>query len=165
MIKRNNLCFYLFLASLLTSCGGYPSIVSLPFDYRGVNINGPATESFPSIAPPYLVFISDRNGTQSVYLYNLQNRRLIDLPGLNFLDAIASGPCISEDGRYIAFVANRNGRSSIYLYDRQTQQRRNLTENIEAEVRNPSLNSDGSQIVYEIARNGHWEVAIINPLK
>jgi Tol biopolymer transport system component len=148
---------------LVTGCGGYPTILSLPYDYRGTSINSAATESSAQIAPPYIVFISDRNGMQSVYLYNSQNRRLVDLPGLNFLDAIAESPTISEDGRYIAFVANRNGRSAIYLYDRQTQQRRNLTENIEAEVRNPSITSDGREIVYEIARNGHWEIAFLNP--
>jgi|CryBogDrversion2_11_1035321.scaffolds.fasta_scaffold29180_2 Tol biopolymer transport system component len=165
MMKRKNLLvLYTSLITLVTGCGGYPSIISLPYDYRGTSINSAAIESFPQIAPPFIVFVSDRNGMQSVYLYNSQNKRLVDLPGLNFIDAIASSPTITEDGRYIAFVANRNGRSSIYFYDRQTKQRRNLTENVEAEVRNPSISSNGKQLAYEIARNGHWEIEIINPL-
>jgi len=164
-MNKNKKFFYLSLisiAAVVNGCGGYPTVVSLPYDFRGTSINSAATESSPQIAPPYIVFVSDRNGIQSVYLYNSQNRKLVDLLGLNFLDAIASSPSISEDGRYIVFVANRNGRSCIYLYDRQTRQRRNLTENIEAEVRNPSINADGNRIVYEIARNGHWEVAFID---
>ncbi len=162
MRKIGNIGVYFGLATLITSCGGYPRLLSLPYDNGGRNINSPATESFPQIATPYIVFIGDRNGTQVVCLYDSQNRRLVDLPGLNFLDAIATSPSISEDNRYITFAATRNGRSAIYFYDRQTQQRRNLTEGLEAEVRNPSMSSDGGKIAYEIARNGHWEIAIID---
>ncbi len=150
------------ISILFNGCGGYPSIVSLPYDFRGTSINSAANESYPQIAPPYIVFVSDRNGIQSIYLYNSQTRKLVDTPGLNFLDAIASSPSISADGRFIVFVANRNGRSAIYLYDRETRQRRNLTENIEAEVRNPNISSDGNKIAYEIALNGHWEIALID---
>ena len=117
-------------------------------------------KAYPQIAQPYIIFVSERKGSQAIYLYNLENRSLVDTPGLNFLDATVASPSISENGKYITFAATRNGRSAIYLYDRQTQQRRNLTENIEAEVRNPSISSDGGKIVYEIARNGHWEIGV-----
>jgi len=62
---------------------------------------------------------------------------LIDLPGLNSFDAIAADPAVSENGRYIVFSASRQGRLGIFLYDRELRSLRNLTGNLQAEVRNP----------------------------
>lgn len=106
--------------------------------------------------------MSDRNGSQDVYLFNAQKRQLIDLPGLNSLDEVASHPSISEDGRYIVFATSRQGKSNIYLYDRQNQQKRSLTENLQAEVRNPMINADGDLVVFEIAQDGQWDIMIYN---
>jgi Tol biopolymer transport system component len=159
--------FFLVLGVIFTSslsgCTGYPRLLNFPFDSGGRSLNSPKSELTPQVATPYIVFISDRNGSQDVYLYDTRQRRLLDLPGLNALNEIASHPSISEDGRYIVFGANREGRSTIYLYDRQTQQKRNLTPGIQAEVRNPYISADGSRITFEIAKDGQWDIAIYNP--
>ena len=165
-------CFVLIstltLASFLSSCTGYPRLLNFPFDPGGRSLNSRNSELMPQVASPYLVFVSDRNGSQDVYLFDTQARRLIDLPGLNSLNEIASHPSISEDGRYIVFAASRQGRTGIYLYDRETQQKRNLTENLAAEVRNPTISADSSTIAFEIARDGQWDIAVYdregNPL-
>jgi Tol biopolymer transport system component len=144
----------------LSSCTGYPRLLNFPFDPAGRSLNSSTSELTPEIVSSYIVFISDRNGSQGVYLYDMQNRRLIDLPGLNSLDEIAADPSISEDGRYLVFAGIRQGKSNIYLYDRETQQKQNLTENLQAEVRNPAISADGSKIVFEIATDGQWDVKV-----
>ncbi len=156
------LAFSLSLASCLSGCTSYPRLLNFPFDAGGRSLNSPASELTPQVVSPYIAFISSRNGSQSVYLFDAQARRLIDLPGLNSLNEIASHPSVSEDGRYLVFAASRQGRTGIYLYDRETQQKRNLTENLAAEVRNPSISADGSTIVFEVAKDGQWDIAAYN---
>jgi Tol biopolymer transport system component len=160
-VKRIALISLVALTSLLSSCTGYPRLLNFPFDPAGGrSLNSRASEFTPQVASPFIVFVSDRNGSQDVYLFDARSRRLIALPGLNSLDEIASHPSISEDGRYIVFAGSRQGRSDIYLYDRETQQKQNLTENLPAEVRNPSISADGSTIAYEIAKNGQWDIVV-----
>ncbi|HAC65376.1 MAG TPA: Tol biopolymer transporter periplasmic protein [Cyanothece sp. UBA12306] len=144
----------------LTSCRGYPRLLNFPFDRGGRGLNSSSSEVTPQVTSSYIVFVSDRNGSQDVYLFDAQKRQLIALPGLNSLDEVASHPSISEDGRYLVFSANRQGKSNIYLYDRQTQQKRSLTDNLAAEVRNPMINADGDRIAFEIAQDGQWDIMI-----
>ena len=150
------------LAGLLSSCTGYPRLLSYPFDPGGRSLNSPASELSPQVKNRYVVFTSDRFGHQDVYLFDTLERRLIDLPGLNAFDAIASDPDISENGRYIVFTASRQGRLGIFLYDRETRQLRNLTANLQAEVRNPTISADGSTIAFESSANGQWDILLYN---
>lgn len=148
------------IASLLSSCTGYPRLLSEPFDRGGRSLNSPSEDSNPEIAGRYIVFTSDRRFSQDVYLYDLADKRILELPGLNSLDAIASQPSISADGRYIVFAASRRGRSQIYLYDRSIRQLRNLTGNLQTDVRNPSISADGSRIAFEANANGQWDIFV-----
>lgn len=150
----------LIVGSLLSSCVGYPRILNFPFDSSGKSLNSPYLENTPQVTGRFIVFTSDRNGSQDVYLFDAQTRRLIDLPKLNALDEIASHPSITEDGKYLVFAGNRQGRTNIYIYNRETQQKRNVTANLQAEVRNPSISADGSRIAFEIAKNGQWDIAV-----
>jgi beta propeller repeat protein len=147
-------------ACLLTSCTGYGRLLDFPFDSGGRSLNSPASETSPSITSRYIVFVSDRRGSQDIYLYDTTERRLIEVPRLNSLDAIASHPGISEDGKIIVFAASRQGRTGIYLYNRETLQLRNLTESLEAEVRYPTISADGSTIAFESGKNGKWEIVV-----
>lgn len=164
IFRLDNSRFILFLsvviAGLLSSCTASGRLLNFPFDPGGRSLNSPAAELKPQIADRYIVFISDRRGRQDVYLFDALEQRLVDLPGLNSLDAIADDPSVSEDGRYIVFTANRQGKSGIYLYDRELRQLRNLTENIPAEVRNPTISADGSAIAFESSANGQWDIVI-----
>jgi beta propeller repeat protein len=146
--------------SLLTGCFGYPRLVSYPFDPGGRSINSLASELNPQISGRYIVFTSDRRGSQDVYMFDTLTRGLVDLPGLNALDIIASHPSVAESGRYVVFAASRQGRSAIFLYDRETRQSRNLTANLQAEVRNPAISADGSRIAFESSNNGQWDILV-----
>ena len=148
------------LASYLTGCGSPVSLLNFPFDAGGRGLNSPASELTPHLSRRYIAFVSDRRGSQDIYLYDATERRLIDLPGLNSLDAIASHPGVSEDGNTIVFAASRQGRSDIYLYNRETRQLRNLTENLTAEVRNPTISADGSRVAFESSENGQWDIVV-----
>jgi Tol biopolymer transport system component len=151
----------LTLGLILSSCG-YPRIMRFPFDNGGKGLNTPASEYNPQIVANYIVFVSDRNGSQDVYLYDAKNLKYIETPGLNALDEIANHPAVSEDGRYIVFEASRQGRSNIYLYDLQTQQKRNLTADIQGQVRNPTMSADGNIIAFESAVDGQWDINVYN---
>jgi Tol biopolymer transport system component len=149
------------LALLLGGCG-YPRYLSLSFDRSGRGVNSASEEIFPQVTYPFLVFTSDRNGTQGIYLYNLQNNRLETLPRLNALDQVASHPTITEDGRYIVFALSRQGSTDIVLYDRQTEQKRNLTADLAADTRNPVINANGDRIAFEVAQDGQWDIMVMD---
>ncbi|MGE5656423.1 MAG: TolB family protein [Actinomycetota bacterium] len=148
------------LTGLLTSCTGYPRLVNFPYDPGGRSLNSAGEEVTPQITGRYIIFTSDRRGSQDIYLYDQVNRQLIEVPGLNALDAIASHPSISADGMWIVFAATRLGRSGIYLYNRETRQVRNLTADLQAEVRNPTLSADGQIIAFESSINGQWDILL-----
>ncbi len=160
MLKKFNLILFFTSLGLLNGCVGYPRLLNSAFDPSGRSLNSPATELNPHISGRYIVFTSDRRGSQDIYLFDRLRRSLIDLPGLNSLDTMTSHPTISEDGNYIVFIASRQGRSAIFLYDRQTRQSRNLTPNLPAEVRNPTISADGSRIAFESSVNGQWNILV-----
>jgi Tol biopolymer transport system component len=146
---------------LLSGCST-AQLVTFPYDPGGRSLNSPFAELTPRLSGRYLVFASDRRGHQDIYLYDTVVRNLIELPGLNAIDLLASSPAVSETGRFIVFTGVRQGRSGIYLYDRDTRQLRNLTETIKAEVRNPTITADGNIIAYETSLNGQWDIVVIN---
>ncbi|MGM9500303.1 TolB family protein [Desertifilum tharense IPPAS B-1220] len=159
-MKRVIVLSTLAMTSLLSGCVGYPRLLAEPFDPGGRSLNSISEDSSPRVAGRFVVLTSDRRFSQDVYLYDLQERRLVDLPGLNSLDAIASSPDVSEDGRYIVFAASRQGRSDIYIYDRSIRQLRNLTSDLQMTVRNPTLSADGSTIAFEADANGQWDIFV-----
>ncbi|AFY39288.1 WD-40 repeat-containing protein [[Leptolyngbya] sp. PCC 7376] len=146
----------------LSSCAGSTRIINFPLDPGGRSLNSRSIELDPEVASKYIVFASDRNGSQDIYLFEIDTRQTVLLPGLNSLNEIASQPSISEDGRYIVFGVSRQGESDIYLFDREFQQKRNLTRDTTQEVRNPNISADGSTIAYEIAENGQWDIVLID---
>lgn len=151
---------YLFASFGFISACGSPRILTYPFDSGGRSLNSGASELDPHISNRYIVYTSDRRGSQDVYMFDRLNRNLINLPQLNSFDAIANHPSVSQDGRFIVFAASRQGRSNIFLFDKETGQSRNLTGNLQAEVRNPTISADGNRIAFEYTLNGQWDVLV-----
>lgn len=164
--KKGASIFGFSMLVVLTNLMGcsYPQVLAEPYDPNGKSLNSAYSESDPHVAGRYLVFASDRGFSQDIYLYDLVERRLVDLPGLNSLDMIASHADISIDGRYIVFAGNRQGETDIYLYDRSLRQLRNITGNLNTQVQNPRLNADGSLIVFEANAKGQWDIFVYNRL-
>lgn len=148
------------ITSVLSGCVGYPRLLSYPYDPGGQSLNSLASELNPQISGRYVVFTTDRQGSQDVYMFDTVTRSLVELPSLNSLDAIASHPAVSANGSYVVFAQSRQGRSAIFLYDRETRQLRNLTANLQAEVRNPTISADGSRIAFESSVNGQWDILV-----
>lgn len=144
----------------LSSCSNYPRLLNFPFSDNNRSFNTRAAEFNAFIAGNYITYVSDRNGSQDIYLFDAKNRRFIDLPGLNAFDEVASNPSISEDGRYLVFLILAQEKSGLYLYDRTTQQKRLLIPQTKQEIRNPMISSNGEKIVFEIARNGQWDIVV-----
>jgi beta propeller repeat protein len=158
-LKGRHKVFVFASVGLLSGCG-YPRLLNSAFDPGGRSLNSPAAEINPHIAGRYVVFTSDRRGSQDIYLFDHLTRRLIELPGLNSLDTMASHPSVSEDGNTIVFMASRQGRTGIFLYDRQIRQSRNLIPSLQAEVRNPTISADGNRIAFEASVNGQWDISV-----
>ena len=150
----------ILISIFITSCSNYPRLLSFPFADNDKSFNTRSAELNPYVAGRYITFISDRNGSQDVYLFDAKTRRLINLPGLNAFNEVASNPSISEDGRYLVFLVLAEEKSGLYLYDRTTQQKRPLITNTEQEIRNPMISSNGEKITFEITNNGQWDIAI-----
>lgn len=146
----------------LSGCTNYPSFEQLPFDSGDSTINSLAAEMEPQFNGRYIVFTSDRRGRQGIYVYDVIQKLLIDVPGLNGFEPINSHPSISQDGRYIVFATVRQGKSAIALYDRQTSQIRNITANLPGYVRNPTISADGNTIAFESSRKGQWDILVSN---
>ena len=108
----------------------------------------------------YLVYSSDRNAQRSVFLYDLQRRRLIPLPGLNQPGSMQSQADISADGRYLVYVSEQLGKTDIFLYDRNSSRSQNLTRSFIGEVRHPSISGNGRFIAFEGNRSGQWDIEI-----
>ncbi len=150
----------ILLIGVLTSCSNYPRLLSFSFSENSKSLNTRSAESNPYIAGSYITFISDRNGSQDVYLFDAKTRRLIDLPGLNSLNEVALNPSISEDGRYLVFLIIAQDKSGLYLYDLTTRQKRPLITNIDKKIKNPMISSNGEKITFEIVNKGQWDIAI-----
>ena len=146
--------------ALLTGCTGYPRLLNFPYSSSDRGLNSRRADLTPYLSGNLIIFASNRNGSQDIYLFDADRRQLIDLPGLNSLDATAAEPTLSEDGRYIAYTASRYGVADIYLYDRETGMNRNLTEKLQAEVRSPSISADGDRIAFAANREGRWDVLV-----
>lgn len=129
-----------------------------------VTINSRYTDEQPALSGNgrYLAFVSNREGTRNILLYDLQQQRYINLPYLNRRDAIADSPSVSNNARYIVYIASDEGRPEIELYDRLTRQSQVLTRGYRGWVRNPSISPDGRYVVFETGRRGQWDLEVID---
>ncbi|PSB02426.1 biopolymer transporter [Merismopedia glauca CCAP 1448/3] len=126
-------------------------------------INSQAFDGDPAYSSDgrYLAFASDRRNNRDIFLYDLQQRRLIDLPNLNQAFAAESEPALSADGRYIAYVSNARGKSDIFVYDRLQRRTQLLTAGVKGSVRHPTITGDARFIAFETNQLGQWHIAVI----
>ncbi len=158
-------CLILGLTSCLNSFwDGFNSrgFVTPPAQTLGATLNSIAPDQEPrySYDGRYLIFSSDRLAQRSIYLYDVQQRRLIDLPGLNQTGSLQEQPDISADGRYIVYISEQLGKPDVFVYDRQSLQAETITQDILAEVRHPTISGNGRFIAFESTRSGQWDIEI-----
>ena len=133
-----------------------------PVQTIGATLNSSAADGEPrySYDGRYLVFSSDRNAQRGIFLYHVQQRRLVDLPGLNQPNILQEQPDISADGRYIVYISEEFGKPDVFVYDRQTMESKRITENILVEVRHPTIRGNGRFVAFESNRSGQWDIEI-----
>lgn len=152
------------LASVLT-LGGCTSLLFNPEpQILTGGINSRSADEHPAYSSDgrYLAFASDRNNQRDIFLYDLQQRRLVDLPNLNHPNSSQDQPALSADGRFIAYVSSIRGRADIFVYDRQTQSSQLLTANVRGSVRHPTITGDGRYVAFETSQMGQWHIAVVD---
>lgn len=161
LVKISNLTF---LVLILVGLGGCreQGFLTPPTQNFGSTLNSVVADQQPrySYDGRYLVFTSDRLSQRRVYLYDVPNKRLIDLPGLNPPNSIQDQPDISADGRYIVYISEQRGKPDVFVYDRQSFESEVITENLLAEVRHPTISGNGRFVAFESNRSGQWDIEI-----
>ncbi|MBD2040556.1 TolB family protein [Microcoleus sp. FACHB-672] len=129
-----------------------------------VAINSRYTDEQPALSGNgrFLAFVSNREGSRNILLYDRQTQQYVNLPYLNRPDAVADSPSISNTARYIVYIASDRGRPEVELYDRVTKRPEVLTRGYVGWVRNPSISPDGRYIVFESGRRGQWDIEMID---
>jgi len=147
----------LFIFSLsLTAC----SWVNPPQLSAGLNSRFQEEQPTLSGDGRWLAFISDRNGSSEILLYDLQEQRFQPLSGINRDNVLVESPSLSRTGRYLVFVSSIQGRPDIILYDRATNRADLITQTYRSWVRHPQISPDGRYITFETSRRGQWDIEV-----
>lgn len=146
------------LASLLVGCNP----TEVPVGPR--SINSRYTDEQPSLSANgrFLAFVSNRNGSRNIWLYDLQEQQFVDLSGLNRQDAIADSPSVSNTARYLVYLANNQGRPAVVIYDRITRGSQVLYQAYQGWIRRPRISPDGRYVVFESGNRGQWDIEAID---
>nr|WP_245817367.1 LpqB family beta-propeller domain-containing protein [Hydrococcus rivularis] len=151
----------LILLTLMVGGCSNALFISPQIPTGGLNSQAPDESPAYSSDGRYLAFSSDRNGNRDIFLYDLQQRRLVSLPNLNRGDSSQDSPALSVDGRYIAYVSNERGKTDIMVYDRKTQRSELLSANVRGTVSNPTISGDGRKVAFQTSQFGQWNIAIV----
>ncbi|WP_198648398.1 PD40 domain-containing protein [Cyanothece sp. BG0011] len=151
----------LLMGMLLTSCR-HPLLTTPEIPTGGLNTKSP--EEYPTYSGDgrYLAFASERQGHRDIYLFDLEQKRLVSLPNLNRRDSSQDQPALSFDGRYLVYVSTERGKPDIMVYDRNNQRSTLLSANVRGSVRQPTITGDGSQVAFQTTQLGEWNIAIVN---
>ncbi|WP_017316033.1 TolB family protein [Mastigocladopsis repens] len=146
------------MASLLVSCG-YSDTPIGP-----TSLNSRYTEQQPALSGNgrFLAFVSNRNGSHQLLIYDLEQQQFVQTQGLNRPETITESPSLSYTGRYTAYITSDQGRPVVALYDRASQQSQILTPIYRGWVRNPSISPDGRYVVFETASRGQWDIEVLD---
>ncbi|MDB9315403.1 biopolymer transporter Tol [Spirulina sp. CS-785/01] len=151
-------CIFLFSVSLLAACGN-PEAQLGP-----VTLNSRYNDEQPAISGDgrLVAFVTNRKGGSEIAVYDLDENKFLDLPGLNPGRKLAQNPSLSRTGRYIVYVVNEQGRPAIALYDQAINQSKILTTSYRHWIRNPHISPDGRYVTFETSRRGQWDVEVFD---
>ena len=105
-----------------------------------------------------IIFQSDRDGDEEIYIMSPQGQGLMKLTNNNVFDGY---PVWSNDGRKIAFESNRSGNFQIYVMDRNGKKQVKITHG-SFDNRYPAWSPDGKKIAYQSKRNSGLEIYVMD---
>lgn len=143
---------------LLAACQPKPAVV------EPVALNSRFTDEQPTLSGDgrLLAFITNRNGSAQIAVYDVRAKRFLSLAGLNPEGTLVQSPSLSRTGRYIVYLVNEEGRPAIAFYDQAIQRSEILTRRYRYWVRNPKISPDGRYVSFETARRGQWDVEVLD---
>jgi Tol biopolymer transport system component len=160
VIESKNVVYLIFVV-LLTLVGGCNSKA---MQTGSIGLNSRYNDEQPALSGDgrWLALVSNRQGTNQILLYDIQQKRFQELPGLNRNQTLVESPSLSLTARYVVYITNIQGRPDIALYDRLTKRSELLTLGYRSWVRNPSVSPDGRYVVFETARRGQWDIEVLD---
>ncbi len=149
---------WLTLAYFLTAC----NLIERP--QAPATLNSRYNDEQPTLSGNgrWLAFVSNRNGSREIWLYDLRFQKFEAISGVNRSDTVAESPSLSQTGRYLVYMASLDGRPQMVLYDRATKRGELLLQNYRTWVRNPQISPDGRYIVFETSRRGQWDIEVLD---
>ncbi|WP_425332665.1 TolB family protein [Chrysosporum bergii] len=148
----------LSVGSVLLSC----SSDEIPIGSNSLNTRYAEEQPALSGNGRFLAFVSHRNGSHQLLVYDLIEKRLVRTPGLNRPRTIAESPSLSYNGRYIAYLTSDQGRPVVGLYDRASQKSQIITPTYRGWIKNPGISPDGRYVVFETASRGQWDIEVLD---
>lgn len=128
-------------------------------DMRKIVSGGMNTDPHFSPDGEFLVYVSNRDGDEDLYLYNIeedQGRRLTDNTAQDF------APCFAPDGKEVVFVSNLDNpyKWEIYGVGVESGRTRRLTNNNYWDGF-PRFTANGRSIVFSSKRNGSEDIYVM----
>lgn len=124
----------------------------------------PLADGTPLVGNRLIGFVSNRNGNDDVFLYDVITNAYNPLPNAN-TPLAENWPEISADGRFLVYETHRNGNADILLYDILTGSIDTLPIiNTPAFEGQPSVSADGRFIAFVTDRTGNLDVYLYDRL-
>lgn len=124
----------------------------------------PLADGTPLVGNRLIAFVSNRNGNDDIFLYDVITGAYNPLPNAN-TPAAEDNPEVSADGRFLVYQTCRAGNSDILLYDILTGSIDTLPViNTSAFEGQPSVSADGRFIAFVSDRFGNLDVLLYDRL-
>lgn len=118
--------------------------------------NGPETDPEFDFSGKLIVFRSDRDGKDNIWLMTPDGSESINITNNPSAD---SDPVWSPDGERIAFVSTRTGNAELFVMDVDGSNVIQVTDN-QGSVRWPNWSPDGSLIAFSSNVNGQRDIYV-----
>jgi len=101
-----------------------------------------------------VVYVSNRDGDDELYVYDLKTEQTVKLTDNKFQD---NSPSVSPDGKEVVYVSDMDGTWEIYRINLISKKIARLTSNKYWDGF-PSFTSDGAWVVFSSSRNGSDDI-------
>ncbi|MBI5032397.1 MAG: PD40 domain-containing protein [Chloroflexi bacterium] len=117
-----------------------------------------ATPAGPGGGSGRIVFVSNREGNDEIYIMNADGSQAMNLSNNPANDTL---PAWSPDGSRILFTSNRDGNNEIYVMNANGAYQVRLTNHWAADEY-PAWSPDGTRIAFASKRDGEFEIYVMN---